>query len=114
MKLAWTKAAIRDLVHIRRSIAHDNPTAASAVASHILDAVDKVPRHPEMGRIGRLVGTRELVVTGTPYLIPYRVHPKAIELLRVLHGRQNWPRGGERANQGIRPTRKKSRAADTY
>ena len=102
MKLAWTNTAIRDLAHIRRSIAHDNPTAARAVASRILDAVDKLRRHPEMGRIGRLAGTRELVVTSTPYLIPYRIHPKAIELLRVLHGRQNWPRG---AGGATLPTR---------
>jgi toxin ParE1/3/4 len=101
VKLAWTNAAIRDLAHIRRSIAHDNPTAARAVASGTLDAVDKLRRHPEMGRIGRLAGTRELVVTGTPYLIPYRIHPKAIELLRVLHGRQNWPTGGGRANRPL-------------
>jgi toxin ParE1/3/4 len=90
VRLAWTKAAIRDLVHIRRSIAHDNPEAARVVAGRILHAVNSLPRHPEIGRIGRLAGTRELVVTGTPYLVPYRLRARTIELLRVLHGRQKW------------------------
>ena len=111
MKLVWTKAAIRDLMHLRRHIARDNPEAARIMAHRILDAVRSLLRHPEMGRIGRLAGTRELVVTRTPYLVPYRIRPKVIELLRVLHGRQEWPSSG-RANRGIQPTRKKTRAAD--
>lgn len=112
MKLAWTKTAIRDLVHIRRHIGNDNPKAAREVAGRILDAANKLSGHPEIGRMGRVVGTREIVVTGTPYLIPYRIHSKAIQLLRVLQGRQDWPRGGTRANQGLQPPRKTTRAAN--
>lgn len=108
MKLVWTKAAIRDLMHLRGRMAQDNPEAARTVARRILEAVNGLPRHPEMGRIGKLGGTRELVVTRTPYLVAYRIRPKVIELLRVLHGRQEWPRSTP-ASRGIQPTRKKTR-----
>jgi toxin ParE1/3/4 len=37
-----------------------------------------------------LLGTRELVVAGTPYIIPYRLRRDRLELLAVLHGRQKW------------------------
>ncbi|MBI4490810.1 MAG: type II toxin-antitoxin system RelE/ParE family toxin [Deltaproteobacteria bacterium] len=94
MKIVWTRTAIRDLVGIRRYIGHDNPTAARDMASRILVAVNRLGKHPEMGRIGRLAGTRELVVSGTPYLVPYRIRAKAIQLLRVLHGHQEWPKQG--------------------
>jgi toxin ParE1/3/4 len=96
LKLVWTRTAIRDLVGIRRYIGHDNTMAAQDVASRILDVVNKLRKHPEMGWIGRVAGTPELVVSGTPYLVPYRIRAKAIELLRVLHGRQEWPKPGSR------------------
>ncbi len=92
MKLVWTRAAIRDLIAIRRYIGHDNPMAAQEEASLIVNAVNKLGKHPESGRIGRVPYTRELVVSGTPYLVPYRIRSKRIELLRVLHGRQEWPK----------------------
>jgi toxin ParE1/3/4 len=112
VKLVWTKAAIRDLAQVRRHIAQDNPEAAASVASRILEAVGRLPRHPEMGRMGRVRGTRERVVTRTPCLIPYRIpyrsRPKVIELLRVLHGRQEWP-ASTRVGPETQPTRKKIR-----
>ena len=64
---------------------------AAWVANRILNAVDLLQAHPELGRPGRLAGTRELVVTDTPYIIPYRVRHGRLELLAVFHGRQKWP-----------------------
>jgi len=40
---------------------------------------------------GRVAGTRELVVVGTPYIVVYRIEPAAVVILRVLHGAQRWP-----------------------
>ena len=91
VKVVWTRAAISDLVETRRYIAQDDPSAAVRVAKRILEAVNKLENHPEIGRVGRLDGTRELVVTRTPYVVPYRIREKRIELLRVLHGHQEWP-----------------------
>ena len=46
-----------------------------------------------MGRPGRVPGTRELVVPGTRYLVPYRVTGDTLQILRVYHGARNWPEG---------------------
>lgn len=91
MRLGWTRIAIRDLIHVRRYIAQDNPHAAGSIAQHILDAAEGLLEHPEIGRLGRVRGTRELVISQTPYLIVYRLRRKRIHILRVLHGRQLWP-----------------------
>ena len=44
-----------------------------------------------MGRPGRVPHTRELVVSGTPFIIPYTVTERGIEIIAVLHGSQIWP-----------------------
>ncbi len=49
-----------------------------------------------MGRTGRLHGSRELVVAGTPYVVKYRVAETQVDILRVLHGAQTWPPEGPR------------------
>ena len=91
MRVTWTEQAVSDLVEIREYIAQDNPSAAAGVAGRILEVVDRLEENPKIGRVGRIRGTRELVVTRTPYVIPNRIRNERIELLRVLHGRQLWP-----------------------
>jgi toxin ParE1/3/4 len=91
MKVVWSRRAIRHLVYLREYIEKDSEQNAALVAKRILKAVDLLQSHPEMGRPGRVVGTRELVVPGTPYLIPYRVRRERLELIAVFHGRQKWP-----------------------
>lgn len=44
-----------------------------------------------MGRAGRVSGTRELVVSGTPYIVVYKAHRNVLRILRVLHGAMMWP-----------------------
>jgi toxin ParE1/3/4 len=91
MTLVWSKRAIRHLVALRARIAQDRPQAAAEVAARILASVDQLRQFPTIGRAGRVPGTRELVVAGTPYLIPYRVQAGQVELIAVFHGRQRWP-----------------------
>ena len=82
MQLKWTDLALADLDHIETYIAADKSP---------LVAIDVVlPEHPKAGRIGRVENTRELVIDGTPFLVIYRI-TRAVELLRVLHGAQQWP-----------------------
>lgn len=76
---------------LRAYIRKDSEQNASVVAERILDAVDLLQTHPEIGRPGRVLGTRELVVSNTPYIIPYRVRRDRIELIAVFHARQKWP-----------------------
>lgn len=93
MKPVWTRAAIRDLTHLRDYIARENPAAAGEIASRIVEATERVVQFPEVGRVGRVSGTREMVVPGSPYVIVYRLKKTAVHFLRVLHGRQEWPKG---------------------
>ena len=66
MKVGWSRRAIRHLVHLREYIGRDSEKNAALVAGRILKAVDLLQSHPGMGRPGRILGTRELVVPDTP------------------------------------------------
>jgi toxin ParE1/3/4 len=90
--IVWAPRAIEHLAHLRSYIARDNPKAANRIASAVLDAVDRLAELPNLGRPGRVAGTRELVVPGTPYVIPYRLRGDRLEVIAVFHGRQKWPK----------------------
>jgi toxin ParE1/3/4 len=91
VRVRWLDQAVQDLKTVRAYIARDNPSAAADVAQRIRDAVKILSDYPAAGRAGRVPNTRELVVTGTPYILPYRVRSESVEILRVLHGAQQWP-----------------------
>jgi plasmid stabilization system protein ParE len=88
----WSPRAIRHLADLRAHIARDNPDAAARVAMTLLAAVDRLTELPNLGRPGRAAGTREVVVPGTPYVIPYRLRGARLEIIAVFHGRQRWPK----------------------
>jgi toxin ParE1/3/4 len=91
MDIVWLARAQRELIHIHDYIAADNPQAAVQVVRRVHGAVAQLGDTPEIGRPGRLPGTRELVVTGTPFIVPYRVREGAVEVLSVIHGARKWP-----------------------
>jgi toxin ParE1/3/4 len=91
MKVVLSRRALRHLTHIRDYIAKDDPKAADWIASRILESIDRLAAHPHVGGSGRIVGTRELVVSGTPHIVPYRIRDERLELIAVFHGRQKWP-----------------------
>ena len=91
MPIRWLRDAVLDLIELRQYIAQDNPHAAQDMARRIIVSVQQLRDSPSMGRIGRVEGTRELVISGLPYIIPYRVKNKVVEIPRVLHGAKKWP-----------------------
>lgn len=91
MRIRWTKGASRNLEQLEEYIAQDNSIAAIDTVLKIIETVELLIEHPAMGRHGRIVGTRELVIANTPYIVPYRVKGDYIEILRVLHGAMQWP-----------------------
>jgi toxin ParE1/3/4 len=92
MNILWSPQAIDDLISLRAHIAEDNPTAARGVALHIIHNIERLlPNNPQMGRRGRVSGTRELVIPKTPFIVPYRLQRNVIEILRVYHGVRRWP-----------------------
>ncbi len=90
LNLRWTRPALADLIEAQNYIAHENPAAAQAIAHRVWDAARNLQHNPEIGRTGHVTGTREWVVTQTPYLIVYRVAGDTLEILRMWHARQNW------------------------
>ena len=91
MKLKWTHRALRQVDDAFAYIAQDNLTAAQQVVERIAEASRRFLDHPDIGKPGRVAGTREWVVTGTPYIIFYVVKDDTVEVIRVLHGKQSWP-----------------------
>lgn len=92
MTIVWSPRAIEHLAHLRAYIAQDNPKAANRIGGTLLEAVERLAELPNLGRPGRVAGTRELVVPGTPYVIPYRLRGDRLEVIAVFHGRQKWPK----------------------
>jgi toxin ParE1/3/4 len=92
MTPVWSPEAIDDLAALRAYIEQDDPAAAQRAALHILQNVETLlPKSPEMGRPGRVPGTRELVIPRTPFIVPYRLAGNTIQILRVFHGAHRWP-----------------------
>jgi toxin ParE1/3/4 len=92
MKLWWTAPALADLAALHEHISADDPVAANHMLNRILLLAEtQLSRMPESGRLGRVPRTRELVVTGSPYFLPYRIVGDTIQVLRVIHGARRWP-----------------------
>jgi len=91
MIIIWSPQAKQDVAALFEYIAEDNPGAAHRVLSRIADSVEQLLSHPSIGRPGRVTGTRELIVVRTPYIVPYRVRRREIEILRVYHSARRWP-----------------------
>jgi toxin ParE1/3/4 len=91
MRLRWLRKALDNLDREAAHIAQDSPKSAAEFVAHLRASAMMLVEHPEMGRAGRVPGTRELVVTRFPYILPYRVRNDAIEILRVFHTARKWP-----------------------
>ena len=92
MTILWSPEAIEDLNSLRAYIAEDDPFAARRVVLHIMHSIEQLlPENPQMGRPGRVPGTRELVIPKTPFILPYRLQRNVIQILRVYHGARRWP-----------------------
>ncbi len=95
----WLDEALEDLKAIGAYIAQDDAKAAYNVLIRIKAAADNLSHHPEIGRIGRVSGTREIVVNDIPYILPYQVTDKNIRILAVMHTSRKWPETFNRIRQ---------------
>jgi len=91
VKIRWTVPAARALEKIQDYIAQDNPRAAWDVAQKIQRSVQRLVAYPHLGRVGRVAGTYELVLSGIPYIVPYRIQDDEIQILTVFHASRKWP-----------------------
>jgi len=91
MKIYWLHKALHDLDSEADYIAAKNPQAAQRIVMRIAQAIGKLQYNYELGRVGRITGTRELIVAKTRYIIPYRIRDNRIEILRIFHTSRKLP-----------------------
>jgi toxin ParE1/3/4 len=89
MRVDWLNIATRELDSLYDYMAIFSPQAAHRRLRAILTAVDRVSQFPTSGRPGEVPGTREVVVSGTPFRVVYRVQPNRVVVLRVFHASRN-------------------------
>jgi toxin ParE1/3/4 len=88
--LVWRNNALDDLETIISFIAKRNLPAATRLQAMIEGCVERLPLNPYMYRTGRVVGTREAVVHPN-YILIYRVGIETVEIVNVVHARQDYP-----------------------
>ena len=91
MRVRWSPAARDDLRQQLQAIALDSPDAARLVASRVRKVTNDLADHPRIGRPGRVIDTRELVIAGTSLTAAYRVRGQTVEIVGLLHQAQEWP-----------------------
>lgn len=91
MRVRWLRGALRNLDQEASYIAQDNPEAAVKLVCQLRDSALPLGEQPNLGRPGRIPGTRELILSNFPYILPYRVRNDTVEILRVFHTARQWP-----------------------
>ena len=91
MQVFWHPDAVDDIKHIWDYIAQNNPNAATALCDAIREQTDMLTLFPAAGREGRVHNTRELIITGTAYIIAYTTNDTHITILAVQHSAKTWP-----------------------
>jgi toxin ParE1/3/4 len=90
LKLEWRETALDDLDQIIAYIGQRNIAAAEAIRALAGDAAQRIAQYPFSCRSGRVPGTREAVIHANNVLI-YRVGSDLVEIVNVLHARQQYP-----------------------
>lgn len=91
MIIRWSQEAAEDLDGLTDWIAERNVRAAIDTVTSILDGTRRLSDFPVLGRPGRVDRTRELPITGTPFIVVYVVEEEFVAVVRVLHGAREWP-----------------------
>ena len=91
MKVEWLPIAERDRADQLAYVMARNPVAAIRLGDAIFNAAALLSDFPRIGRTGRVSGTRELLVGGTPYILIYRHEDEMVVILRLLHSARQWP-----------------------
>ncbi len=91
MRVRWTTPAREQFVSAYEYIAGENRAAAARTANRIWKSTELLASHPRAGRAGRVTGTRELVIRGTPFIVAYRIERNEVQILAVMHAARKWP-----------------------
>ncbi|WPP02270.1 type II toxin-antitoxin system RelE/ParE family toxin [Pseudomonas sp. HR96] len=91
MQVEWLKTALQNLDDEATYLAAHSPAGAADFIQLVTAAVARMAEFPNMGRQGRVLGTREWSIPATPYVIPYRVRANRLQILRIFHTRRAPP-----------------------
>lgn len=91
LPVTWALEAREQLAEILDFISDHSEIAAEEMAERIAHSTSNLSNHPYLYRVGRVGGTREMVVHAN-YVVVYRVMTDAINIVAVLHTRQQYPR----------------------
>jgi len=91
LKVVWSAPALAGRDAIFDFIGAESPRAAALIDERISEQVEVLARFPQLGRLGRVAGVRELVIRETPFIVVYRIGADAVHILRILHGAQRPP-----------------------
>jgi len=91
MRIKWTRQALNNLDAAVKNIAEDKPASAQKISQKIWNSVQLLAQQPGIGRPGRVNGTRELVIPGLPFIVPYLENNYEIVILRIMHASMKWP-----------------------
>ena len=90
--IEWTEQATRHLDQAHDYIALANSEdVAARITTLIVTTIQQLAAFPMSGRSGRVPGTRELVISNTPFIAAYAVDQSRIMVLAIYHGAQQWP-----------------------
>ncbi len=73
MQVVWSNEALTHLSEIQEHIEKDKPEIAARVAARIIEQTARLGLFPELGRPIRGPGRRRLIISGTPFIVAYRV-----------------------------------------
>jgi len=91
MQVEWTAVALKQLDLVHKHYADISPKLAAGIFRMLAQATERLEQFPLSGRLGQLSGTRELIVSGLPFLVVYRVREEEVAILRVFHTARDWP-----------------------
>lgn len=94
-RVVWSLDALDDIDEHNRYIALES----AADVSRRIDRLERAARllgDVAIGRPGRVAGTFEKSVAGTPYILCYALHQTTdtLVVLRVIHTSRDWPKDG--------------------
>ena len=90
--IEWTEQATRHLDQAHDYITLSNSAEVAArITMHIASSVQQLATFPMSGRPGRVRGTRELVISNSPFVVAYSIEKEHIVILAIYQGAQQWP-----------------------
>lgn len=85
LKIQETRLALANLDEIASYYEHQQLGLGYRFATYYYKQINILRSIPHIGRSGKVIGTKELVLHEFPYLVVYRVRSDFVQILRIFH-----------------------------